>query len=101
MLALNDIKNYNIINKIKSLLNNEIKTCNICNWTKEGKIINPELLSKYRTIIEWDLPKIFCISFDFTKMEDIGKHKCKNNIILQNQLIFNRMKTNLGTIKKT
>ena len=63
MFDLNDIKNYNIINKIKSLLNNEIQTCNICNWTKEGKIINPELLSKYRTIIEWDLPKIFCLSF--------------------------------------
>ena len=52
MFDLNDIKNYNIINKIKSLLNNEIQTYNMCNWTKEGKIINTELLSKYRTIIE-------------------------------------------------
>lgn len=100
MFDLNDLNNYNIINKINSLLNKEIQTCNIYNWTKEGKIINPELFSRYRTIIEWELPKIFGISFDFAKMEDIEKHKHKNNIFLQNQLIFNRMKSNLEAIKK-
>ena len=97
MFDLYDIKNYNIINKIKSLLNNEIKTCNICNWTKEGKIINPELLNKYRTIIEWDLPKIFVYHLILQKWRN-RKISMQNNIISQNQLIFNRMKTYSGTI---
>ena len=56
--------NNNIISKINSIVKNDLNICEKCNYSKDGKIINNKLLTKCRTIIGLELPKILCISFE-------------------------------------
>ena len=92
MFDENDILNSNIISKINSIVKNDLNICEKCNYSKDGKIINNKLLTKYRTIINWELPKILCISFELGHQNDLYNKIGLNNISQQNNIIFERMK---------
>ena len=64
MFDENDILNNNIVSKINSIVKNDLNICEKYSYSKDGKIINNKLLTKCRTIIGLELPKILYISLE-------------------------------------